>query len=54
MDDLSDVADLLDTEYIEMCRRNSGPAPSLDDVRKILSKFEGSLADIIREERDKS
>jgi predicted DNA-binding antitoxin AbrB/MazE fold protein len=52
MGDLSDVADLLDTEYIEMCRRNSGPVPSFEEVRQILSKIEGSLADMICEERD--
>lgn len=52
VDDLSDVADLLDTEYIERCRRNCGPVLSLEEVRKILGKFEGSLADLICEERD--
>ena len=51
-DDLSDVGDLLDVEFMESCRQRAGNAPSLDEVRKMLSAFDGSLADRISEERD--
>lgn len=52
VDDLGDVEDLLDTEYVESCRRNEGVAPSRDEVRNLLSAFDGSLADWISRERD--
>jgi len=52
VDDLSDVADLLDFEFMESCRRKAGRAPSLEEVRKALSVVQGSLADRISEERD--
>jgi predicted DNA-binding antitoxin AbrB/MazE fold protein len=52
IDDLSDVEDLLDTEFIESCGRRAGDAPSLEEVRNVLSAFKGSLADRISEERD--
>lgn len=51
-DDLSDVQDLLDVEFIESCRRKPGVAPSLEEVRKLLSVFQGSLSDRISQERD--
>jgi len=51
-DDLSDVRDFLDSEFMESCRRQSGVAPSLDEVKKLLSAYKGSLADRISEERD--
>ena len=51
-DDLSDVEDLLDTEFVESCRQRAQQAPSLEEVRKVLSAFPGSLADRISEERD--
>ena len=51
-DDLGDVADLLDLEFIKACRQNAQSAPSLDEVRKLLSTFDGSLSDRISEERD--
>ena len=51
-DDLSDVADLLDFEFTESCRRHAGRAPSLEEVQKLLSVFQGSLADRVSEERD--
>jgi hypothetical protein len=50
--DLNDVVDLLDTEFIESCRDRAAPAPSLEEVRRALSGFDGSLADRICEERD--
>ena len=51
-DDLSDVQDLLDLEFMESCRKQARRAPPLDDVRRMLSGFDGSLADRISEERD--
>jgi predicted DNA-binding antitoxin AbrB/MazE fold protein len=51
-DELSDVEDLLDLEFMHSCRKAVGGAPSLEEVRKILNPFRGSLADYISEERD--
>lgn len=51
-DDLADVQDLLDHEYIRKCQQNAGPAPSLEEVRKALSAFKGSISDLISQERD--
>ena len=51
-DDLADVWDLLDHEYIRKCRQNSRTAPSLEDVRKMLSVIQGSVSDVISQERD--
>ena len=51
-DDLCDVQDLLDVEYMESCCQNGKHAPSLEEVRKLLSAFDGSLADRIAQERD--
>jgi predicted DNA-binding antitoxin AbrB/MazE fold protein len=48
----SDVADLLDQDFMESCRQSAGPAPSLAEVRTMLSAFPGSLADWISSERD--
>lgn len=50
-DDLADIADLLDTEVMQVKRR-SEPAPTLEEVRQITSKFKGSLADSIVEDRE--
>lgn len=52
VDDLADVRDLLDTEFMESCRQHAGHAPPIEEVRAILSAFTGSLADRISEERD--
>jgi predicted DNA-binding antitoxin AbrB/MazE fold protein len=52
IDELGDVADLLDTEYANSCHRSVGRAPSLEEVRNVLSAFEGSLAERIVSERD--
>jgi predicted DNA-binding antitoxin AbrB/MazE fold protein len=49
---LSDVADLLDQDFMESCRQSSGPATSLAEVREVLGAFPGSLADWISSERD--
>ena len=51
-DDLSDVADLLDREFIESCCQKVGIAPSLEQVRKALSVIPGSVSDLISQERD--
>jgi predicted DNA-binding antitoxin AbrB/MazE fold protein len=51
-DDLNDLWDLLDVEFIDACRQRTGDAPSLEEVRKVLSAFEGSLSDLISQERD--
>jgi predicted DNA-binding antitoxin AbrB/MazE fold protein len=51
-DDLHDVGDLLDKEFMESCRQNTGPVPSLEEVRKLLSVFDGSLSQRIADERD--
>jgi hypothetical protein len=54
VDDLSDVRDLIDAEFIEFCRQHTetGLAPSLAEAQEVLSAFQGSLADRISEERD--
>jgi predicted DNA-binding antitoxin AbrB/MazE fold protein len=51
-DDLSDIRDLLDLEYVQFCRQNANEAPSLEQVRTMLAAFRGSLAARISEERD--
>lgn len=51
-EDLRDVADLLDAEFIAACQRRSGGAPSLEEVRRGLSAVPGSLSDLIIAERD--
>jgi predicted DNA-binding antitoxin AbrB/MazE fold protein len=51
-DDLADVSDLLDVQYVDACRQNSHVAPSLADVQQRLSAFAGSLSDRIVEERN--
>jgi predicted DNA-binding antitoxin AbrB/MazE fold protein len=51
-DDLGDVADLLDAEVAESCRKNSRNAPSLEEVWIVLNAFDGSLADRISAERN--
>jgi predicted DNA-binding antitoxin AbrB/MazE fold protein len=45
----------LDREYMEKVRKDaaaSGPAPSLEGIRRVLSKIPGKLCDDIRAERD--
>jgi len=51
-DDLADIADLLDTAYMDSCRQHSVNVPSLEEVRTVLAAFQGSLAEQISEERD--
>ena len=45
----------LDQEYMSRVKEDaakSGPAPSLEDIRRVLSKIPGKLSDDIRAERD--
>jgi hypothetical protein len=51
-DELSDVEDLLDAEFMESCRRRTTDGPTLEEVNQVLSAFTGSLAECISEERD--
>jgi predicted DNA-binding antitoxin AbrB/MazE fold protein len=51
-EDLLDVADLLDNEFIAACQRRNNGTPSLDEVRRGLSVVPGSLSDRIIAERD--
>jgi predicted DNA-binding antitoxin AbrB/MazE fold protein len=51
-DELSDIADLLSEECVEVCSRNTDPVPSLEEVRRRLSAYKGSFADDLSAERD--
>jgi predicted DNA-binding antitoxin AbrB/MazE fold protein len=51
-DDLQDVADLLDQEFVAACRRQANHAPSLEEVRHALSSVPGPLAEMIVAERE--
>ena len=54
IDNGNPLADLLDTEFIEWrARKSEGDVPSIEDVRQMLSKIKGSIADVIIAERDK-
>ena len=46
------LADLLDREYMERCARQGGNAPGIEEVRRMLSKIKGSMADVIIAERE--
>jgi predicted DNA-binding antitoxin AbrB/MazE fold protein len=47
------LSDLLDTEFIEWCARKSeADVPSIEEVRQILSKIKGSMAEVIIAERE--
>jgi predicted DNA-binding antitoxin AbrB/MazE fold protein len=52
VDDLADIADLLDLEFVESCHHRATGAPPLEEVRRILSSFQGSMSELIVEERD--
>ena len=53
---VSDPVDLwLDDEYAERIKKDvaaMGPAPSLEEIRRALSKIPGKLSDDIRAERE--
>ena len=51
-DDLDDLdPEIYDVEYMRWCRENLKDAPSLEEVRKMLSGIDGSMSDFIAEER---
>lgn len=47
-----ELADLRDSEFIEVCRRKAVSGPSLEEVRRQLDRYPGSVADLISQERD--
>ncbi len=51
-DNKEPLADLLDTEFMERCARESSEAPGIETVRQMLSKIKGSMADVIISERN--
>jgi predicted DNA-binding antitoxin AbrB/MazE fold protein len=51
-DDLDDIRDLLDAECVDACRQQASPAPSLEEVRRILSGVDDSLAERLIQERN--
>jgi predicted DNA-binding antitoxin AbrB/MazE fold protein len=44
--------DLLDTEFIRSCVMQADDSPTLEQVRTVLSKISGSMAEEIIRERD--
>jgi predicted DNA-binding antitoxin AbrB/MazE fold protein len=52
VDDLADVADLLDVEFVSSCRQHAGNASSLEEVRTILGAYGRPLSELIIEERE--
>src|SRR5262245_20355198 len=53
IDNVYPLADLLDTEFMEWCaHKAAGDVPSIEEVRQMLSKIKGSMADVISAERD--
>jgi len=51
-DDLSDIADLLDHEFMQECRRNFGNALPIEEIQRRMSVIKESLSDSIIEERE--
>ena len=51
-DDLHDVADLLEDQLIAPREPGVAAPVSLEEVRRLLGKYSGSLADLIVEQRD--
>jgi len=51
-DDLGDIDDLLDHEFISECQRNSGKALPIEEIQRRMSVIKGSLADDIIAERE--
>jgi predicted DNA-binding antitoxin AbrB/MazE fold protein len=49
---LAEEEDWLDTEYMDACAAQTDDTVSLARVREILGKIPGSLADVIRDERE--
>jgi predicted DNA-binding antitoxin AbrB/MazE fold protein len=50
-DDLADIEDLLDHEFMASCRQLAANAPSLEETRQTLERFKGSLSGLISHER---
>jgi len=44
--------DLFDPEFTQWCTEQSHNAPSLEEVRRSLSKIQGAMADVVTAERD--
>lgn len=44
--------DLFDPEFTQWCTEQSRNAPSLEEVRRSLSKIQGAMADVVTAERD--
>jgi predicted DNA-binding antitoxin AbrB/MazE fold protein len=44
--------DLLDAEFVEQCRQDPQDAPSLEEVRRLLSAGPGSLSEAVLANRD--
>jgi predicted DNA-binding antitoxin AbrB/MazE fold protein len=51
-EDSEEEEDLFDPEFTRWCTEQSQNAPSLEEVRRALSKIQGSMADIVIAERD--
>jgi predicted DNA-binding antitoxin AbrB/MazE fold protein len=51
-DELNELRELLDADFMEFCRQHAASAPSLKEVSKLLNGFDGSLAGRIVQERD--
>ncbi len=52
LDDPRGDEHLLDVAYMDACAKDADPSVTLEEVRKILSKISGSLADTVIAERD--
>jgi predicted DNA-binding antitoxin AbrB/MazE fold protein len=50
--DVSDVSDLLDREFIHSCQARNEIAPPVEDIRGMLKTITVSLADRLASERD--
>lgn len=46
------MADLLDNEFVEACRRKAGKALPLEAIRAKLAAYPGALSDLISDERE--
>ncbi len=52
LDDPCGDAQLLDIAHMDACAKDADSSVTLEDVRKILSKISGSLAETVIAERD--
>ena len=51
-EDSGEEEDLFDPAFTQWCAEQSRSAPSLEEVRQVLSKIQGSMADVVIVERD--